>query len=299
MNLFTGKNISALLPSKKFAVFIALCVGVVLFFFIITSIFGSKASFFKKKSNAPVRAEGTVGDVISRDSNNNGIADWEESLWGLDPEGNGIENKKIVDEKKKMAGITTINDSGVPATQSDVFVRDLLSTILALNQSGTLTPEAVTNIALGLNKNIDAKRTTIPEYTITSLTIVPASAEAKRTYKKNIQALITKYDASGIGTEFEVLAQGLEKEDDSLSGLTPISQAYAGFTKDLLATPTPSDASLYALALINASNKASIALESASHLYSDVLVGMVGIDEFLEASTAFDRASVRFGDYFR
>lgn len=295
-----ASNNQKYLPSKKFVKFIGLCVGVVVVFFVLSNLFGTHG-YFSKGSTGSISARGTVGDVISRDSNNNGIADWEESLWGLDPEGDGKGNKQIIDARKKAAGILPVNQEGgdaTPETKNDALARDLLSTILALNQAGSLTPEAITNIALSLGQNIDEKRSTVKTYTVEDLSVVASNTQTKQTYQKNLQALVEKYEPSGMGNEFTILAEGLEKDDTPLDGLIPIASAYQSFAKDLLATPTPKDASLYALNLINASSSIGVALQKASTLYTDIITGMVGVDEFLKGSDDFDRASDHFANYF-
>lgn len=86
------------LPSKKFAsIIISIIVIIALFFatkWIISIIKERKIS---KDSPTPM----TVGSLIQKDSNKNGIADWEEYLWGLNPEKNGQENKDFIMAKKK------------------------------------------------------------------------------------------------------------------------------------------------------------------------------------------------------
>ena len=45
--------------------------------------------------------------LVGRDSNTNGIPDWEEALWGLDPYADGATNKNTIIAKKAAQGIPT------------------------------------------------------------------------------------------------------------------------------------------------------------------------------------------------
>lgn len=40
-----------------------------------------------------------VKDLVAQDQNQNGIQDWEEALWGLDPNTNGPENREFIMSK--------------------------------------------------------------------------------------------------------------------------------------------------------------------------------------------------------
>ena len=52
--------------------------------------------FLKNRSTKKDPTKLLVQNLTQKDSNGNDIADWEESLWGLDPKGNGQENKDYI-----------------------------------------------------------------------------------------------------------------------------------------------------------------------------------------------------------
>jgi hypothetical protein len=295
----TLEKIKSMLPSKKFSRSLFLLVGIVLAVIIATSFFGSHRIFFKNKNNAPVKANGTVADVVTRDSNENGITDWEESLWGLDPEGDGATNKKIIEQKKLAAGIAAPGEGTTTSqTATDQFVQEFLSTILALNQSGSLTPEAVANLADALGKHIDTKRTPEVIYDMTDLQIATGDQmKARKAYAQGLVTLTKKYQTLGIGTELDIIARGLEENTTDLGDLGPIASAYRNFGRDLTGITVPKSAALMTVDLANASVRAGTALDKAATIYSDALTGMVGIDDFLAANKDFERATERITDY--
>jgi hypothetical protein len=113
------------LPSKEFIRVLGICTGAIIVILIVGSLFGTH-SIFNKKSGPLVEANGTVNELLIQDSNTNGIPDWEESLWGFDPKGDGVANKQGI-EQKKLAGNITPSQSNIPLNETDKFSQSLLS----------------------------------------------------------------------------------------------------------------------------------------------------------------------------
>ncbi len=295
------EKLKKLLPSKKFTKIVGICGGIVLVFFIATSFFGSR-SIFGTQSYIPLQEGDTLGDVMDRDSNSNGITDWEESLWGLDPKGDGISNKKIIDDKKVAAGIDITSEASTDEslTPTDQFAQEFLASILALHQSGSLTTDAVGQVAESIGKHIDSKRVVKPAYTSADQTIVSTDpTKAKNAYKISLKKLVDQYQNLGIGTELDIMGKNLVGGDETaLAPLGPIATAYTDFSKKLIALPVPKAAAPYALSLANSSAQMGIALVATSHIYSDVLSGMIGVDDYVKGSDVFDQSIRNFADYF-
>lgn len=288
------------LPSKKFtlvigggAVLLALALG-------ISSYFGSSGGFNRKLAkNAPVAADGTVKDVVTRDSNGNGIPDWEESLWGFDPKGDGEANKKAIDAKKAANGILP-DTSGTPLSETDKFSQSLLSTILALQQSGTLTEEAITNLAASVGASVNAKHANRETYTLADISLTSTnSAAVKAGYKKALKALLDKYADLDLGSELTTIAGALDAGNlDTLRSLDTVASAYLDISQKIVKIPTPPQAAPYALVLANASAEMAAAIPQIENIYTDALDGMVGIDDYIHGSNAADAASASMRDYF-
>ena len=268
---------------------------------IVSSLFGSKGNYGTQKTTASLIAGGgTIGELIRFDSNNNGIPDWQESLYGLDPAGDGAKNKKIIEQKMTENGIdiSKTEQSDSPATATDTFTKSLLSTILAMRQSGTLTTEAITNLAQTVDKNVDTKHAVAPSYTIVNIHVT-TTPQAKETYATALKKIIDKYSDLDIGTEMSIIASGMaDGHQDELKQLGPIANAYTDISNKMVALPTPKDAVEDALNLINATAQMGVALEQVETLPTDAITGMVGIDDYLKASKISDQASDNLNNYF-
>ncbi len=292
------------LPSKKLARILGGSAVVVILVLVISSYFGNNLRFLSGKKNGLV--VGTVGEAIGKDSNNNGIPDWEESLWGFDPKGNGKENKVAIEAKKQAAKTTSIGSGDDiedinASTPTGAFSRDLLSSMLALQQAGSLTPEAIANIAASIGQTFDTKRGLTPTYKITDVTLASGDLNAARiAYKKNFQTILNKYKNSSFGSEFDIIAEGLgnSTEDSALATLPDIATDYTNFAKDVLSQKTPKDAAVYALELANASQGIANSLRKIALFRSDVMTGLVGMDEYTKSSNSFTTATSNLGNYF-
>ncbi len=286
------------MPSRRFVGVICLVAGLALLFIAITSRFGARSSFGGRGNAVTLSSEGTIGDAIARDSNKNGISDWEEILWGLDPETDGPDNKKAIEKKKREAGVTVTEDAE-NVTQTELFSRSLLSTILALQQSGSLTPEAVTNLAASMGDTVDAKHADVPVWTEADLHVAADGAAAKAAYKTALKAAIDRYSDAGMGTELSILAQGFaDGGADALKGLRPIGSAYSRLAEEVIALPTPRSVAEPALAVANNTAIMGATLGQMSHFYDDALAGMVGLDDYLRANEATDEATDKLAAYF-
>ncbi|MEI8130340.1 MAG: hypothetical protein WCG55_02430 [bacterium] len=287
------------LPSKKFSIIIGTCIVVILAIFIATSYFGSKSSFNKNPGEFNlVSYSGTLNQAISQDSNNNGIPDWEESLWGLDPKGDGAANKKIIESKKAQNAIKT-DDSNLP-TPTDIFTREFMSTVLALRQSGNLTPDALTKVAQTIGNDVDNKHANPVTYSMSDLTVVSTGTQKEKTaYQNALKNLISEYNNVDLGSELNIISDSLNQNNSgSLKLLQPIAEAYISLAKKMVALKTPIEISQSALALANSTAEMGQTLIHIENLYTDTIHGMVSLDDYVKASDEADRATATISSYF-
>ena len=282
-----------ILPSKKFVSIMSLCIGICVIILIFASYFGSSSTF--NKAPLSVSKNTTLGELLVQDTNSNGISDWEETLYGLDPKGDGLANKKIIDEKKlkvqKENGITTkdLNDNSETAMLS----RQMLSTILALKQSGNLTPEAVSNLADALGQNLDIKRDNLQTYSINDLKVVDdVSQNALLAYAKSFNTILGDANDDGLGKEMAYVYQVLDQNasHDKVKNLDPYVKVYAKFATSIMSLKTPKSISQKSLALANACMLMSHALEKIENMYSDAVSGLIGFNEYTTAASSIQDA---------
>jgi hypothetical protein len=286
-----------MLPSRKFVLILTTCAIAVLGTLYISSRFGTQDSFSRSEYSVK-NANITLEEAITLDSNNNGIADWEESLWGLDPLTNGPENKRNIEAKKTQAGIPLVQEetevnSETKTTETEQFSKNLLATVLALKENGGLTPEAIANLGNAFGQNIDAKRSLIPAYTLSSFTITSDTTENYAAYDRALRKIIATYDAKKLGTEVDYIPQVMADGDTQKAQKTILTLGgeYQNFAKELIALPTPKGIAEFALPLANSADSIGVALQKIANIKEDALGGMIGVDEYTTNSENFLAAS--------
>lgn len=289
-------NLKKYLPSKKF---VALLLIIVIFLGLFFAIKGIVSLFQNKKTanNEPIQI--TVGGLIQKDGNNNGIADWEEYLWGLNPNKNGPENKAFILSKKEIlanSGDLALFDDSKAITENEILSRELFATIISLQQTGKLNDETIKSISEAVGQRIEA--TPIPDiYTQDMLILKQDSQEENANYFIAFTELAIKYQEQDIGSELTLISQGLGNNDpQALYAAKTVASAYRAFGQDLIKTPVPYLASSINLSLANNYEKTAQSIEGLSQILSDPIIGMraiVNYKKYIDAIVEdIDRLSV-------
>lgn len=273
-------NLKKYLPSKKF---ISILLIIVIF---IALFFGIKEIFSFLKNRKINKGEGeqitmTVGGLIQKDSNENGIADWEEYLWGLDPKKNGDKNREFITNKKKsleQSGLISIDDDSKQISDNELLSREFFATIISLQQTGEINQESIDSVAQAVGQRVEA--TPIPDiYTKIDMNIVQnESLATKEKYHNDLSNLITKYENADIGSELVIIAQGLSSQDpQALYAAKTIAVAYRSFGSELIGIPVPGSLVSIHLALANNYEKTAQSIEGLIKMLNDPILGMSSI----------------------
>lgn len=265
------------LPSKTFTARILFIVVCVILFFAVRGII----SFFKNKEfkkNEPVQM--TVGTLIQKDSNNNGIPDWEEYLWGLDPYKNGPENKEFILAKKNSLiqnGEMSNPDDSKPITDHEMLSQEFFATIISLQQTGQLDETSMKSVAEAVGENVET--TPIPDvYTDSMLTIKSDSTLSEKDYRDSVGTLINKYSDANIGSEITFIVQGISNNDpQAFYAAKTVAEAYQSFGKEFLKIPVPRSLATTHLSAANNYEKVGQTINGLAKTLSDPLVGMKSI----------------------
>lgn len=266
------------LPSKFFIIKVATII------IILATVFGiiKLVAYFKNKNIVKEKTPTTitVKDLIQKDANNNGIADWEEYLWGLDPNKNGPENKEFIMAKKK-----TLQENDEPSnvddsksiTDNEMLSKQFFATIVSLQLTGQLDETSMKAVSETIGKNIEA--TPIPDiYTNNMLSVRADSLTANKTYRDALSNLITKYTDADIGSELTLIIQGLNNNNyQALYSAKTVADSYQSFGKELIQIPVPKSLSTFHLNAANNYEKVGQSIKDLTQMLSDPMIGMRAI----------------------
>lgn len=264
------------LPSKQFiSIILIIVIFIALFFAIKGLVFLLKKNKIIKGENS--MTEVTVGGIIQKDSNANGIPDWEEYLWGLNPKKDGESNKEFILSKKRelsQSGVISTTDDSISVTENELLSREFFATIVSLQQTGNLNEESIKSVANAIGQKIEA--TDIPDvYTKNMLAIKQDSEDSKATYSGDFVILALQYQDKDIGKELTLISQGIGNNDpQALYAAKSIASAYKSFGKDLMKIPVPNSAADLHLSLANNYEKTGQSIDGLTEVLTDPIIGM-------------------------
>lgn len=285
-------SINQYLPTKQFSKKILIVIGVLLLIVLIryvnwTSLFGS----FSRKGKIQ---NATLEEAVFIDTDSDGVADWEESLWGTDPKKtatfNGVDDLTYI--SKKRESLVAANGDTI-TTETDNVAKEFFASLIILKDSGSLNDDSANTLATALAEKITADDTLPDTITVEKIKTVPTTKASRAAYVKELEATITKYEKEGAGNEISIISYVIDNEDrGGMTDLTDVSNAYIALGGALVKMKVPTEVAESHRRFANASIKVGIALKKIALLYDNSIVAMPGIiqykkynDEFTEVGT--------------
>lgn len=189
--------------------------------------------------------EAKTGDVRFLDSDNDGVYDWEEGLWGLDPnnpdsDGDGVPDNRYLQQKKREIDQKLLAESGnlQNLTETQKIGRSLYRALSAFeNQQDSLndgTRDAISN-------NVEDYISTIPledkTYLKDDIVSVENTSANSQKYKKEMTAFFEKYPL--YTSEFSLIFEASKDPIENKDKLYITIQKYEKYLNDLSAISAP------------------------------------------------------------
>lgn len=221
------------LPSKKFIKIST--ISIVVLAIILSFQTNWFKNLFNKNTNQNKSGVTTIGQSIIKDSNGNGIPDWEEVLWGLDPTvlyTGTMSNKEIIENKKKTLGLPSGPET---LNESQRLARELLIFTLSSNQNNV----SDLDIEETINKMVDGiEFSELPnKYNITNIKTVPTTLNSVKNYKNKQEQIFSKYKDE----ESSALVWGIinTRSYEFLPELLPYAEQYRKVESELSQIEVP------------------------------------------------------------
>ena len=270
------------LPSKKFTVI----AGTTLVLF--GAILGIR-SLIKYEQKKEALTAGTpskkitIGQVVEQDSDEDGIKDWEETLWGTDPFKAvtfEIPDARYIEQKKKaMATTSGSADGGTPLNETQQIAREIFTTTLALNQSGALNADSANSIAESVAEYIqNYKGAEDYKYAVIKLAKDSTTTTVKKYYLA-ITDLLTKHIKKHDNSLYIVSISTESNDPDLLGQLDPIIKNNESTLSALLKMTVPADAGYIHLKVLNALNKINHNEKAMRDLFDNPIVALASIQQ--------------------
>ncbi len=284
------------LPSRAFLKRGGIATGIIALILIVQTPWFQGLFSKKDKNGVAINQNSTIGEVVSKDSNGNGIPDWQERLWGLDPTvatTNGVSNKTIIEQKRKSLQGQSLGEENL--NETDIIAQQLYGVTSALGQSG-INDTSLSSIGADLGKSIDLKQP-VNKYSAQDLSTTKTTASSLRNYYNTVSSIVSKYDDDT--EEISLIISALETEDFSrLSELTQKSIDYKNLSKQLKAIKVPIGVSAYHLNIINGLYGIAESFDYISKLEDNGISALAGISSYKNYSLLIDQTLINMSEYF-
>lgn len=273
------EKIRPYLPSKKILLLLGICVVVVGGVIFIAN-FDSVKTVVAKHQAKKELGTGSVSDFISQDTDGDTIPDWEEPLWGTDPNnpdtnGDGVSDKDEVAQKK--TALQSSQNTQAEYNETELLSQELFTIINSLSASGSLTDEAMQNIATSFVQSTIAQDTAPDMYTRSMLDITFNNGPTSlRTYQDALEKNINPAIKDGLGQEMQAIASGIYLGDSLFfQSLSKAGELYIQTSKNLMdISPVPSTVASYHVALANDMYKIGTALVGMTDMIENPAAGL-------------------------
>ena len=269
-------------PSRQLVLFvvgIAVLVGI---FFLAKHYKDGNISFTQNRGdNTPIDIE-TLGEASDKDTDNDGLLDWEETLLGYDPENPDTDGDSVNDgdevaaERSFFQEQLETSDITFPPTQTGLFARDLYTTIALLRQKGELNSASIENLS-SLASGYIVAGFDQTEYTIADITTSDNDATNVLLYASGYATVIENYTPAAIGDPSTAFITAVtDDNEESLTALAPIITEHAEALQGFLALTVPADAVSLHLEIVNSISDVITDLEGMEQYFTDPILAFSG-----------------------
>lgn len=256
--------------------------------------------------------------IAEKDTDNDGLKDWEEALWGTDlsnkdsdgddtPDGEEVLKNRdpakkgpndvlAKPETTKMGSPGTIEE----LTPTDIVARDLFSKYLAAKQDKTsldsLTEEQIVASVLSRQKEISGKTR---QYTEGELIILNDSGPPALREYGNKMGTIIKNNLRQEEAEIDILNNAIQKNDKKeIAKLTPIINNYKNVLEGSLKVGIPEKALQSHLKFVNAVSEVIFSLEAMGGVFEDPVTAVAYFSAYPKTMTELQSAFAGARDLF-
>lgn len=264
----------------------------------------TKESGEEKFENVAVQEQQSFTDLLRsdphKDSDNDGLKDWQEALWqsdknNPDTDGDGtLDGEEVANNRNPVkAGpddemVQNSNEITTETTLTEEFSKDVFAQYLTLKDSG-VEFNSETELAFAdsvLNSNYLA--IPIQEYTVDDIEV--ASNIDPRVYAENMGLLFKAHILTPGKSETVVFAEYSQTNDPVvLESLDVPIKNYVSLRDSILQLEVPSELSAIHLEFINKLGGVISGLDSSKVLMEDPLLGVIGITVYQNSVLAIQQ----------
>lgn len=254
--------------------------------------------------------------VATKDSDGDGLPDWEETLYGADPhtsdtfhlgmlDGEAVAKglivpKALADMPAATSSPATVGADGLPpapaeGTLTSAFAKSFFTSYLAAKQAaggGALSESDIKNVSAQALGSLSSAVATAPDFKSSKeLKVSGSGSDAMKAFAVSAEAVLLKNTSSATKTPLGYLKSILEDNDTTaFAHLSSLAKAYRGSAAGLAALPVPEELAVANLALINALMRMSEIINDFTRADSDPLTTILALQQYVGVAQALGNA---------
>lgn len=265
--------------------------------------------------------------IATKDTDGDGLTDWEEALYGTSPnitdtfnfgmtDGEAVNKGLIVPKAISDISLTTSAqntanplDPSLPQPAADgtltsAFTKNFFELYLDAKQAkggADLSENEMADIANEALNSLSSAITTAPDFkSAKDLNVSGTGVEALKEFAANAEAVLLKNTSSATTSEINYLKSALENNDTSaLSYIASIAKAYRDSAAGISALRVPTELVANDLALINAMMRMSEITTDFTRVNEDTLATMLALKQYPQAVLDLGKAFIDIGETYK
>jgi len=192
-----------------------------------------------------------TADVYEKDTDGDGLADWEEVLWSTDPnkadtDGDGVLDKDEVYGEAKAQELayedSALNKNDDTLNTTEKVARELMTTYMYSLYEGTEYTEKDTEVLAQKTLQSMEPMMRAPKYTVDSSLIVEPTPENRFVFINKIHTIVTQITSNVTSEHEAIYAIGNGDQVWAKNELQKTVLQYQKYASELDTVPVPSDA---------------------------------------------------------
>lgn len=263
--------------------------------------------------------------IATKDTDADGLPDWEESLYGTDSRNIDTFNlgmtdgaavakglivpKAVADVPVASSSPSSLDSDGLPpppaeGTLTAAFAKSFFTLFLEAkekNGGGDLSESQMNDVAMEAMNSLASTMSAAPDYKRASDILISGSgSEALLAFAVSAEAILLKNTSNATTSEIHYLMAAVQNDDDeALARIASIAKAYRGSAAGLAVLPVPAELAADDLALVNALMRVGEIATDFSRVHTDPLATMLALQQYPQAVLDLGNAFIRIGTIYR
>ncbi|MBU6431007.1 hypothetical protein KGQ29_01380 [Patescibacteria group bacterium] len=266
----------------------------------------------KTKAITEVKVVRNPAEIMNVDSDGDGVKDWEETLWGLDPHNPDTGNTGVPDAEKVRRKMKEIDEKSLnnlngniagnqyaTDTETNLLGKKLFAEYINLKQSRNLNDDSINKAMMNLVSEIRNKDT-VTYYFVKDLKTFPDSDKLSvKKYGNSFAMIRNKYDSlymqnPVVGSEDPA---GITSPEFT-RGVARASDLYLKMTQELSKLQVPKGLADAHTEILNDYRASAEGLKGFGSLGNDPIVAMIGLQKHSDAASKENNLLRSIADYF-